>query len=125
MTSPRAAKALPKVITQEGEPVVHFDLDAVEDEATQTPFTFTLGGEVFTMLAPEDADWQVMTDTDRPDWTRAFMQELLAEEYERFAKHSVPIRKLNKLIEACTAHYGVTPGESKASARSSRSTRRR
>ncbi|MEV8637796.1 hypothetical protein AB0395_39730 [Streptosporangium sp. NPDC051023] len=115
----------PKVITSGGEPVAHFDLDAVEVEANQVPFTFTLGGELFTMLAPEDADWQVMTDTDRPDWTRAFMQELLKDDYERFAKYAVPIRKLNKLIEACTEHYGITPGESKASARSSRSTRRR
>lgn len=120
----RAIKA-PKVITEAGETVAHFDLDAIEAEANGEPFTFVLQGEVFTMLAPEDADWQVMTDTDRPDWTRAFMQELLADDYERFAKHTVPIRKLNALIEACTQHYGVTPGESKASARSSRSTRRR
>lgn len=117
----------PKMITQDGEPVVHFDLDAVDDEANQVPFTFTIGGEVFTMLGPEDADWKIQDDlAESGAGLKNLMRELLGDDdYERFITHKVPGRKLGKLIEACQAHYGITPPESKASARSSRTTRRR
>lgn len=116
----------PRMITQDGEPVVHFDLDSVEDEANAVPFTFTLGGEVFTMLGPEDADWQVQDGlVDGGAGLKDLMRELLGEEYERFAKHKVSGRKLSKLLDACQKHYGVTVPESPASAGSSRNTRRR
>ena len=117
--------AAPTLITQAGEPVTHFDLDAVEAEAERTPFTFTLKGEMFTMLAPEDVDWRALADTEAPDWLYNYVGALLGDDFERFQQHAVPQWKLNKLLEACQEHYGVTPGGSKASARSSRSTRRR
>ncbi len=115
----------PKMITSDGAPVTHFDLDAVESEARAEVFTFTLGGEVFQMLPPEDADWQVTADISEGNGLREFIAELLGDDYERFAAHKLPARKLNALIDACTRHYGVTPGESRASKGSSRSTRRR
>ena len=117
----------PKMITQDGESVVHFDLDAQEDEANEVPFTFTLGGEVFTMLGPEDADWKIQDDlAESGAGLKNLMRDLLGEEdYERFIKHKVTGRKLGKLIDACQKHYGITPPESKASARSTRTTRRR
>lgn len=118
--------AAPKMITQDGEPVVHFDLDALEDEANEVRFTFTLGGEVFTMLGPEDADWLVQDNLAAGGGLRDLMRELLGDEdYERFVKHKVSGRKLGALIEACRKHYGVDAPESPASARSTRSTRRR
>ncbi len=115
----------PKMITQDGEPVVHFDLDAVENEARGEVFTFTLGGEVFQMLPPEEVDWKVADDISQGEGLKAFVRELLGDDYERFAKHKLPSRKLGMLIDECTRFYGITPGESKASTRSSRSTRRR
>ncbi len=115
----------PKMITQDGEPVVHFDLDAVENEARGEVFTFTLGGEVFQMLPPEEVDWKVADDISQGEGLKAFVRELLGDDYERFAKHKLPSRKLGILIDRCTQHYGVTPGESQASKRSSKSTRRR
>lgn len=94
-----------------------FDLDAVIAEATATPFTFTLGGETFTMRSPEDADWQVALNSGNSgaEGTRAFVAELLGDDFERFAAHRVPGRALNRLVDACQKHYGVTPGESGAS----------
>lgn len=115
----------PNMITQDGEPVAHFDLDAVDAEAREEPFRFRLGGEVFTMLPPEEVDWQVADDISGGEGLKAFVAELLGEDYERFAAHKVSSRKLGLLIDACTTHYGVTPGESRASGRSSGSTRRR
>jgi hypothetical protein len=112
--------AAPKMITQNGEPVVHFDLDAVDDEANEVPFTFALGGEVFTMAGPEDADWQVQDDLAASGaGLKTLMRDLLGEDdYERFVKHKVSGRKLGRLLEACRKHYGITPPESRASARS-------
>lgn len=115
----------PKMITQDGEPVIHFDLDAVENEAHEVPFTFALAGEVFTMQPPEEVDWQVADDISGGEGLKAFVAELLGGDYERFAKHKLPSRKLGLLIDECTRYYGVTPGESRASKRSSRGTRRR
>lgn len=118
--------AVPKMITQDGEPVVHFDLDAFEDEANEVPFTFALGGEVFTMLGPEDADWLVQDNLADGGALKDLMRELLGDEdYERFVKHKVSGRKLGALIEACKKHYGISPPESRASAGSTRNTRRR
>lgn len=115
----------PRVITQDGEPVVHFDLDAAESEATKEPFTFRVGGEVFTATSPEDADWQATADTESPGGLRAFIAELLGEDYERFTDVRVSNKQLGELVKACQEHYGVSVGESKASPRSSQKKRRR
>ena len=77
------------------------------------------------MLPPEEADWQVTADISEGNGLREVLAELLGDDYERVAAHKLPARKLNALIDACTKFYGVTPGESRASTRSSRSTRRR
>lgn len=114
-----------KIITEAGEPVVHFDLDALEHEATAEPFTFRLGGDVFTAISPTDADWQATADTETPGGLKAFMGELLGDDYDRFAEHRLSNEGLGKLIEACQKHYGVKTGESKASPRSSNGRRKR
>lgn len=116
----------PKVITSGGETVAHFDLDAIVNEAREEYFTFTFKGEVFTMLPPEEADWQVTAKLggEGGDMT-SFVAELLGDDWDRFSQHKLPNAALGKLIEECQAFYGITPGESKASKRSSRSTRRR
>lgn len=89
-----------------------FDLDAVIAEASGEPFTFTLGGETFTMASPEDCDWQVAL---QPGNGELFVAELLGDQFERFCAHKVPSRALNALLDACQRHYGVTPPESSAS----------
>lgn len=121
-----------KVVTEQGKEVdqaVDLDLDALESEATQKPFRFRLGGEVFTMFGPDDVDWQVQAalDTDNVASLRAFIRELLGgddETFGRFCAHKLPGRKLNRLIKDCYAHYAVTPPESPASQGSSRPTAR-
>jgi hypothetical protein len=120
-------RSKPKVITQDGEPVVHYDLDAVEAEAVEEPFVFRLGGEVFTMAAPEDADWQVTDEMSETNaGLRTFVRDLLGDDdYERFAKHRLTNKQITGLLDACNQHYGTTPGKTRASGRSSRSTRRR
>jgi hypothetical protein len=115
----------PKKSTSYGETVTHFDLDALEAEAQDEPFTFTLAGEVFTMLSPEEVDWRVADNLSNGDGIQHFVSDLLGDDFKRFAKHKVSSRQLAALIEACTTHYGITPGESRASGGSSRSTRRR
>lgn len=118
--------ATSKLITEGGEPVAHFDLDAIVNEAREEYFTFTFKGEVFTMLPPEEADWQVTAKLGGEGGDMAaFVAELLGDDWERFSKHKLSSTALGKLIEQCQEFYGVTPGESRRSARSSRSTRKR
>lgn len=118
--------AAPRIITEDGEPVVHLDLDALEEEANAATFTFRVGGEVFSAISPEDADWQMTADTDSPGGLRNFIRELLGDEdYERFCDVSVSNKKLNQIVEGAQRHYGTTVGESKASRPSSKKRRRR
>lgn len=123
---PAQAARRPKVITEAGEEVVHFDLDAVENEANETPFTFRVGGEIFSAISPDEADWQAAADIDSPGGLRGFMRELLGEkDYERFCELDVSNKQLGELIKACQKHYGISTGESQASPRSSRNKRKR
>lgn len=123
MASQAAAK--PKVVTEDGEPVVHFDLDAVENEAVEAPFVFVLGGETFTMANPQDADWQVQDDLTSAGGLHSYVRELIGPaDFDRFCEHKVSGRMLTRLFERCQEHYGITVGESAASGRSLRSTRR-
>lgn len=121
-----AEPARPKIITENGEPAVHLDLDALEAEATDTPFTFRAGGEIFQAKSPRDADWQALADVDQPGGLRALVRELLGDEaYERFCDQKVTSRQLDRVVEGAQKHYGTSSGESQASPRSSRNTRGR
>jgi hypothetical protein len=118
--------AAARIITEDGEPVVHLDLDATENEAVEATFTFRIQGEVFTAISPDDADWQATADTDSPGGLRAFIRELLGDEdYERFCELSVRNKQLNAIVKGAQQHYGVSVGESKASRSSSKKRRRR
>lgn len=116
----------PKVITQDGEPAVHFDLDALEHEARREPFRFTLGGEIFELCqSPEDVDWQIHERLADGGGLQDYLAELLGDDYDRFASHKLSAKLLNELIKSANAHFGVETGESSASPRSSNGTRRR
>lgn len=124
-----------KVVTEAGAEVaqpVHVDLDAriaaLANEAVEEPFSFQLGGERFTMAAPEEVDWRLAVGLDDEDTARMkdFIRELLGDEqFKRFMQHRLPSKLLGELIRDCQTHYGTTPGESPASKRSSKGTRRR
>lgn len=128
MAARSAAARAPKVITQDGERVASMDLDALEHEAAEEPFTFTLAGEVYELLNPEDVDWRhnsELTDADDNDF-RPLVRMLLGEEqYARFAENRVPLWKFGKLVDGYYEHHGLGQGESKASSRSSKNTRKR
>lgn len=128
MAARTARATAPKVITQDGERVASMDLDAMENEAGEEPFTFTLKGEVYDTLNPEDVDWQrnsELTEARDNDY-RPLMRVILDEDqYARFAAHRVPMWKLAKLIDGYWEHHGLGQGESSASSRSSKSTRKR
>lgn len=128
MAARTARATAPKVITQDGERVASMDLDALENEAAEEPFTFTLNGEVYETLNPEDVDWRrnsELTEARDNDY-RPLMRVLLDEEqYARFAEQRVPMWKLGKLIDGYWGHHGLGQGESSASSRSAKNTRKR
>ncbi|MEO3856237.1 hypothetical protein [Acrocarpospora sp. B8E8] len=116
----------PKLITEDGSPVSHFSLTAVQHEAHEEPFVFDIDGEFFTMQPPEDADWQVTGNITGDGGLQAFVQEIMdADDWERFSAIKLTNKQIGDLLEACRKHYGTSPGESRASRRSSRSSRRR
>lgn len=96
-----------------------FDLDAVVAEAEQTPFRFKFGGEEFTM-SPLDLKMGLKELT-----TVELFQAILGE--EQWARIVASPARLTEpafvaLLDRWTKHYGMAPGESPASPRSSVST---
>lgn len=83
-----------------------FDLDTLEREGDVIePFVATRGGEEFVFADAEDLDWQDAVNL-RMDDPVELVKLLLGEDYDRFAKHRMPLWKLNALMEAIDKHYG-------------------
>lgn len=94
-----------------------FDLDALEREGTPEPFTFRAGGEKFTVTDMKERDWSDLAETQ--DEPKSWMRLYLGDDFDRFAglpHGTVPSWKLEQLVGAINAHFGVgEPGEDNAS----------
>jgi len=100
--------------SSQNKPVSHFSLRDRKREATQEPFVFDVDGEFFTMAPPGSVDWLVTASLGEGGGDlRAFVKELLGDDYERFAKlKNVSNDDISALIDAATKHYqGATRGE--------------
>jgi hypothetical protein len=86
---------------------VTFDLDALEREgAVAEQFTFQYEGESFTMLDPQDIDWQnLLSGLRNPALFIRFAMPMEAQ--KRFFAKQVPAWKMNKLMAAYQEHYGI------------------
>ncbi|MEU0940488.1 hypothetical protein [Embleya sp. NPDC005971] len=101
-------------------------LHEVAEEEEGKPFTFVMGGTLYTTLSPEDFDWQdqsrAASDPNGGDM-RPFVRMLLSEEqYELFCQKRLPGRALAKIVEDWQSHHGITVPESRASRRASERT---
>lgn len=117
--TPRTRKATAKAtVGVAGTTGVDFDLDAIEIEANDKPFSFRHGGESFTMASPQNVDWQTAVAAENGDLgaLQDMLRALLGDEgYERFTAIPLKAGKLRPLMTACAEHYGARPGESPAS----------
>jgi hypothetical protein len=95
---------------------VTLNLDTLEREgADPEPFVFVLGGDRFVCADVQNEDWQTVAALDEDDPQEA-LKLLLGRDYEKFAKHRLPLWKLNALLEKWRDHTGgVTVGEAGAS----------
>lgn len=84
-----------------------FDVDALEREVDRGPFVARIGGEEYVFPDPTDMDWQDASRVDANNVVESF-KAWLGEDYERFAKHRMPVWKLIELFKAIQEHYGIT-----------------
>ncbi len=87
---------------------VDLDLDALDRDGTSPgPFTFSLSGETFTLTDPRDIDWQDLIIAQRNPLM--FIKFTMGEEqYKKFLGMRVAEWKMERLMVAFWAHYGVT-----------------
>lgn len=89
------------------KPALALDLDALEREGDRPgPFLFQHEGVTFTMLDPEDVDWQDLLSGMRNP--ALFIRYAMPVEDQKvfFAKR-VPAWKMNKLMQGYQEHYSI------------------
>lgn len=102
------AAAKPAVATAEAAKV-SLDLDALEREgegAGKEPFTARHGGRVYTMIDPQEVDWQdLLACLNNP--TLFFKYTLAGASRNEFLSTPMPTWKVNKLMADYLDHYGL------------------
>lgn len=107
---------------------VGFDLDKLEREGEQPePFTFRHGGKVFTLSDPAEIDYRDIVELGSAGgYGNAVMVARLLgdEQYQELVDAGpLPQWKVEPLIDAWTAHYGLPSlGEAAASSATSNGT---
>lgn len=93
--------------TAETKSAVSLDLDVLEREGSiPTAFTFAFDGETYSMVDPQEVDWQdLLTGLRNPALFVRFAMSI--EDQKRFFGKRVPAWKMNKLMEAYTTHFGL------------------
>jgi hypothetical protein len=86
---------------------VTLNLDVLEREGdVPGPFTFTHDGELYTMLDPQEVDWQdLLSGLRNPALFIRFAMSITDQ--KRFFAKRVPAWKMNKLMEAYTSHFNL------------------
>lgn len=83
-----------------------FDLDLLEREGdTPPPFGFRVGGDEFIVGDIDDLDWKTVLTLRRDDMI-LFFQSALGDDYGKFAKHNIPLWKVNELAKRLDEHFG-------------------
>ncbi len=86
---------------------VSLDLDALEREGEAAgPFTFQHDGRSYTMLDPQDIDWQDLLAGFRNPALFIRFAMPLSDQKDFFGKR-VPAWKMNKLMQAYQEHFGL------------------
>lgn len=86
---------------------VSLDLDSLEREgAVAQPFRFTHNSRSYTMIDPQEIDWQDLISGFRnPALFVRFAMS--AEDQREFFASRVPAWKMNKLMEGYQKHYNL------------------
>jgi hypothetical protein len=101
---------------QDKPPPVALNLDTLEREGgTREPFVIVLGGERLLLSDPAEVDWQKLLTALRDPYV-FFRLVIPPDDAETFFGTAMPGWKMNKLMQAYMAHYGLpSPGEANAS----------
>lgn len=111
-----ANTATRKPATSDKPASVSINLDTLEREGGEPePFVFVLGGDRFVCADIEGEDWQDLMEISEDDPKQTFTL-LLGKDYEKFAKHRLPLWKLKALLKSWREHTGALDmGEGTAS----------
>lgn len=92
-----------------------FDLDAVASEAAREPFTFTFGGDTYTL--PPDVDLRIIGSLTSGDITDALRRMLGEEQWKKLEASPAVLTsdRFSALLNAYLAHSGLNVGEASAS----------
>jgi hypothetical protein len=87
-----------------------FDIDALEREGGPDPFVFAMGGRTYTMRPRDEIPWQdLLLAMRNPVLFIRFTMS--PEDHEAFLDTSIPMWKMDKLMEAYLEHFGIDAGE--------------
>lgn len=91
---------------QDKPPKVGLNLDALDREGAPEPFVVTFDGKPMTFKDAAEIDWQ---DLIRAQYDpRFFFTVSLSEaDAKRFLEKKLPTWKMEKLMAAYNAHYGI------------------
>lgn len=96
---------------------VALNLDKLEREGAPDPFEVRLGGKRIEMSDAQDIDWKTLISAMGNPHT-FFRLIVPADDQEHFFAQDLPTWKMRRLMDAYTAHYGLTdPGNPLASPR--------
>jgi hypothetical protein len=90
---------------------ISLNLDKIEHEGAPGPFVIVLGGERYEFTDAQEIDWQKLMAAMRNPVT--FIRLTLPKDKATtFLSTTIPLYKMNRLMEAYQAHFGlVEPGE--------------
>lgn len=87
-----------------------FDVNALKHEADIEPFQFKVDDDIYTLVHPQDLDWQAITLAQADAAVgnvRPLLRVWLGDEFASFATHKIDVRTLRTILEKGQQHYGV------------------
>lgn len=103
------------------KPKIHLNLDKLDGEGDVEPFAVIFGAKRYVLPNPQDMDWNVILEAQQlygnGDAKKAIGMILDEKDRDSFfdPKNRMTPRKLTAFFTAYNAHYGLDPGEARAS----------
>ncbi|MER7331662.1 MULTISPECIES: hypothetical protein [unclassified Micromonospora] len=104
--SKAASRAAEKPSTNPATEDVSLDLDSLEREDPQDPFTFRLKGHTYTIADPKELDWQKQLRAFG-DPVYFLRHAMSAEDVEKFFNTELPGWKMEAVMKAYWKHFGL------------------
>lgn len=95
-----------------------FDLDALDVDTADQPFTFRWNGQVFTMATFKQMEWRRQIEFDNVPLVDAMRELVGNEQFEALNEKPMSRGRFNQLLDAWYEYQGIDRGEGRASSNS-------